>query len=250
MPEFELTITGGGEAGSGFIASTPKGKASVYCIAALSAEFREIGALEKLLSSTMNHLQGRSLDGYTGKAFAFEVENQLTQMLPTLSAAISSAQEQNTKHATRRIQMLTFNMEAQPNQFMRAELRSWFMSHDMPNRIRLLNSADYALAVSVLEGGNVLAGIDDQLWNHFLDHAAALIFIKKVALDNGFRLKPTEENLTALGTDHRAVMDAANEAVKRYHAETELLKLAEVYLQSVVRALMLITNKSFDEIVF
>lgn len=247
-PEFQYTRTGDTNTGTGFVVINSDGKASVFCVPGLSAEFPEIGTLDKGLAGALENLQSRSFDGYTGKAFDFEASNQLARLKPTLAAALSGIQARNTKHAARRVEMLSFNLDAQPNQYMRHELRDWFMSHDMPSRIQLMNGADYKLAVSILEGGQALASVDDAVWNRFLDHAVAIIHIKKVGLENNFRLKPSEENLTALGVDQKAVMKAATDAVAGYHAETELLKLAEAYLQSVVRALTLITGKSFDEI--
>lgn len=249
-PEFQYTQTGDTKTGNGFIVRKADRKMSIFCVPELSVEFAEIGTLENGLAAALEHLQGRSLDGYGGKAFDFEASNQLARLKPTLAAALSGIQARNTKHAARRIEMLSFNLDAQPNQYMRHELRDWFMSHDMPSRIQLMNGADYALSVSILEGGQALAGVDAEIWNRFLDRAVAAIHIQKVGLDNDHRLKPSEENLTALGIDQKAVMKAATDAVARYHAETDLLKLAEAYLQSVVRALMLITGKSFDEIVF
>lgn len=247
--EFELTLTGNAETGQGFIAATPKGKGSTFCMRSLSAAIPEIDALDKMVTSAMKHLQGRSLDGYTGKAFAFEAATQVERLKPSLSYAITTVQAKQSRHIMRWLEMLRFNIDAQPNQFLRSDFRSWFMSHDIPKRIKLMNNAEYGLAVSVLEGGQTLAGVDDSIWKVFLDHTVALIHINKAGLDNDFRQKPSESNLTKLGVDQNAMLESAAAAVKHFYAEAGLLTLAEDYLQSVVRALMLVSNKSFEEVV-
>lgn len=93
-------------------------------------------------------------------------------------------------------------------------------------------------------------GVDNAIWAAFEDRAAALIHIKNTGLESGFALKPKPDNISAAGIDHAAVLNAASEAVRKYHEDGDLLELAESYLQSVVRAMMLVFNKSFDEVVF
>lgn len=248
-PSLQVTNITETHQGRGMQVATPKGKSTLYCSILVSKKFPEIATLDTALAVALNHLKSRNMDGITGKAFNFEAETEFAKLKPYLNRAIGAVRDRRSNHAVRRGRMFSFDT-AEPNGHLRSDLRQFFLTHSKPDRIRVLSNADYNMAVSIFEGGKDFAGVEDTFWNDFLDRAAALIHIRKVGLESGYLLNSTPQNITASGVDHTAVMDAANEAVKAFHSERDLLDLAESYLKTVVAAISLVFGKSFDEIVF
>lgn len=177
-----------------------------------------------------------------------ETNRQLASFKPELHHAIQQIRERRANLAVRKARTVALNRDAEPNALLRSDLRSFYLSKDLPKRIELALNSDYAMAAAIFEGGQMVSGLEDQIWEKFELHWMALNHMRVAGLEASYAIKSTPEYITGAGVDTAAAYSAAVESVKAFNHETELLKLAEAYFQSLGSALMLLTNKPAEEI--
>ncbi|WP_423212328.1 hypothetical protein [Paracoccus yeei] len=212
----------------------------------------KLGPTVKMLDAVTNEaaadLVAKNEDGYHGKALDAERATFFAKVKPTLDHTIKVAKETRADYGVRRARTLEFNRDAEPGPALRSDLRRYLMSRDPAQRIAVLLASNYDMAVAAVEIGSNVIGVDQKVWDEFLDRARALIYIRNTGTDGSSVRKSTPEFITAAGTDPDAAMASANEAVNRLHEDGEILDLAESYLQSMVAFVSLLSDKPVKEI--
>lgn len=205
-----------------------------------------VNPLDSALSAALDRIAELNRDGYGGAALDREIESQVSRLRPVFNSAVMACRDIRENLQVRRARALTV---ADANgATLRGDLRRWFESHELPQRIALAFDCDWNLGAAIIEAGQKWSGLDADLWERFEARFMALNHVKIAGLDASHVIASTTEFLTGAGTDHAAAMAAAESAVKAMHAEAELLDLAEGYLQAVLRALMLVSGKPATEI--
>lgn len=206
-----------------------------------------VNPLDGQIAASFERLADLNRDGYTGAALAREIDIQLARVKPVLRTAIDGVREIRGNLQLRRVRGMSFDhSEGAP---LRADLRQWFLSHGPSERIKLAMSADWNLAVALIEVGREYCGLEPEIWVRVEDRFMALNHVRVAGLDASYVIASTTELLTGAGTDHAGAFAVAEMAVRDYHEEIALLELAEDYFQSVVKALMLVSGEPAHEIV-
>ncbi|SEI03424.1 hypothetical protein [Paracoccus alkenifer] len=205
-----------------------------------------IKPLDGIVAASLERLAARNLDGYTGPALEREVSTELARIRPALLAAIAGVREIRSNHQLRKARTLDFNREV--NASLRSDLRRFWAGHDSPQRLKLAIDGDWLLLSALIESGQDFSGLSNELWNQVETRFMILNHVKIAGLDSSHVIPSTTEYLTGAGTDHAAAFKTAEQAVRAWEVESDLLDLAEDYFQALVRALMLVSNKSATEI--
>lgn len=205
--------------------------------------------LDAQISSALQTIHDRNADGYTGKARESIINAEIAKLRPFVQNFIAVTKDARSNHQIRKARTLEFNRDAEPNAALRSDLRAWFMSHSILERNQIALESDRALAISIYEVGQKVAGLDDAIWHEFVNHYMALNHIHNSGLETGFALQSTPEFITNAGVDHEAVARTAKQAIQKFNEEFKLLNDAEAYIQSVVAALVLLTGRPAQEFI-
>ncbi|CAM3764959.1 hypothetical protein [Paracoccus yeei] len=240
------------ERGNIVTATVPDGRMGSLFVAKEIADDPKLGPAFKMMESTVTEssetLVARNEDGYHGKALETERDTFRAKVTPAFHHAIKVTQDARSNYHVRVVRTTEFNRNAEPNAYLRHDLRQHLMKHDAATRMKILLDSNYDMAVAALEIGNDVIGVDQRVWDDFLDHARALIHIRNAGIDASSVRKSTPEFISAAGTDPDAAMAQAKDAVKRLHEDGEVLDLAESCLKHVAAFISLLADKSVEEI--
>lgn len=203
---------------------------------------------DTIVAQEAQRLVAQQTNGYHGAAFNTEQTRSFTTIKPPVVATIQVVRDFRRDHNKRLIRSLQFNRDSEPSAALRSDLRQWLLSNAPAQRMALLIDADYTLAVSALEIGRVPLGLDETQWSKFCDVAGRVIFIHQTGLESDYTRKPSLQLITAAGIDTDRLNKAADERVKELHRDTDVLELAEAYLQAVVSFVALLCNASAEEL--
>lgn len=205
-----------------------------------------LNPLDGVVAASLERIAGRNLDGYTGAALEREIQTELARIRPALLAAIAGVREIRSNHQVRKARTLDFNREA--NASLRSDLRRWWASHDSPQRLKLAIDGDWVLLSALIEAGREYSGLSAEMWGEVETRFMILNHVKIAGLDSSHVIRSTTSFLTGAGVDSAAAFKTAETAVRAWESEGDLLNIAEDYFQALVRALMLVSNKSATEI--
>ncbi len=210
-------------------------------------KFKDIlNPLDGILAASLDRLAARNLDGYTGPALERDIQTELARIRPALLIAIAGVREIRSEYQVRKTRTLDFPRGI--NASLRSDLRRWWESHDAPQRLKLAINGDWTLLAALIEAGQDYCGISAELWNQVETRFMILNHVKIAGLDSSHVIPSTTGFLMSAGSDHAVAFNTAEQAVKAWEIEGDLLDIAEDYFQYVVRALMLVSGKSATEI--
>lgn len=117
------------------------------------------------------------------------------------------------------------------------EIRAIYRTLSPANAAARANAASAEELAALIDGGQALAGLDDQIWNIVKDRAIRLFHIERTGSAARHPLEPTPARLIVSGVDQAAAEHAADMGYQAHRARFEEIEAAESSLQSVLATL-------------
>lgn len=212
-------------------------------------ESKALGASTRTLEAAIGTASTRIKDSYArglrGEYLESELKTEFAK--PTSLFKLLAFEAQRERAALNESKARLQNVPP-GNEPLRATLANWFLNHSPLDRIKIALDAEFDLACAIMQVGQNIAGLDDAVWGQFSDHYSRLHHIHAAGTEASFPIVPSESFITAAGPDKKRAYQDASQKLSEFQNREDVLELAEAYLKSVLRLLMLVTKRPASEL--
>ncbi|WP_156929489.1 hypothetical protein [Paracoccus sp. J55] len=131
---------------------------------------------------------------------------------------------------------------------VRAETRALLRDSSVEQQASLIAGADYRTLAAIMDAPAIVSGLSDHLYNIAQERFRLLNVIKLTHMSPEFKLKPTLENLAAIGIDDVAAEKEARALLENRSKKLEAVDLAASTIRRMISFSGLITGKTDQEI--
>lgn len=203
-------------------------------------------SLESSIGSATEKTADASERGATREYLTHEINTNFAAPVGHFRVYTADVRKEKQRHHERRANLLAVRPG---NDAVRAVLANWFLAKPPIDKIKIALNSDYELAASIMTLGSVVSGLESEIWKQFEKHWMAVNHIKAAGTEADHPLMPSADNITVVGVDHAAVYADAKAKVAAFESEIKQLAQAENFAQSVLQALMMLTQKPASDFI-